>query len=173
MAMERMGAVTFKGVAQTVLGPVLKVGDRAPNAALVTNDWSSVELEQYSGKVRLISVVPSLDTGICDLQTRRFNQEAAGIGPDVVVLTISADLPWAQKRWCGASGIEEVITLSDTRSMEFGDAYGTHIKEMRIEQRAVFVVDRVGVIRYVEYVPQVGQHVDYEKALEAARAVYA
>ena len=171
MTIERPAAVLFKGMPQTVLGHVLEAGDRAPNATLVANDLAVVELNQYAGKIRLISVVPSLDTSICDLQTRRFNQEAASLPADVVVLTISVDTPFAQKRWCGAAGIDRVITLSDYRDMSFGDAYGTHIKELRLEQRAVFVVDREGVIRYVEYVPVVSQHPDYDSALAALRAL--
>jgi len=171
MTIERPAAVLFKGMPQTVLGHVLEAGDRAPNATLVANDLAVVELNQYAGKIRLISVVPSLDTSICDLQTRRFNQEAASLPADVVVLTISVDTLFAQKRWCGAAGIDRVITLSDYRDMSFGDAYGTHIKELRLEQRAVFVVDREGVIRYVEYVPVVSQHPDYDSALAALRAL--
>ena len=171
MATERVGGVTQKGKPMTVIGALLKPGDKAPDFRLLANDLSEVTLADSAGKVRLISVVPSLDTSICDLQTRRFNQEAAGFGPDVVVLTVSVDLPFAQKRWCGAAGVERVQTLSDHRDMNFGDAYGTHIKELRLEQRSIFVVDRAGVIRYVEYVPETAQHPDYEGALAAVRQV--
>jgi thiol peroxidase len=167
----RFGAVTYKGVPQTVLGPVIRPGDRAPNVTLTANNLSSVELGDYAGKVRLISVVPSLDMGICDLQTHRFNDEAADLGPDVVVLTISADLPYAQRRWCVAAGVERVITLSDHRDMAFGNAFGTHIEELRLEQRAIFVLDREGTVHYVEYVPAFAQHPDYEAALAAVRAL--
>jgi thiol peroxidase len=163
--------LTHKGKPRTVLGARLKVGDRAPDFTLVANDFSEVTLADSAGKVRLISVVPSLDTEVCDLQTRRFNQEAAGFGPDVVVLTVSADLPYAQRRWCGAAGVDRVQTLSDHRDMNFGNAYGTHIKETRLEQRAVFIVDRDGIVRYAEYVPELSQHPDYEAALAALREV--
>jgi len=171
MTVERKAAVTLKGAPLTVIGPELKPGDKAPDATLVANDGSAVSLDDYAGKLRLISVVYSLDTGICDLQTHRFNQAAADLGPGAVVLTISTDLPFAQKRWCGASGLDGVITLSDHRSMSFGDAYGTHIRELRMEQRAIFVVDREGIVRHAEYVPEVGQHPDYDRALAVARAL--
>ncbi|PWH20578.1 MAG: thiol peroxidase [Ardenticatenia bacterium] len=164
-----MGGVTFKGQPLTVIGPQLRPGDRAPNFRLLDNDLNEVTLADSAGKVRLISVVPSLDTSICDLQTRRFNEEAANFGPDVVVLTVSADLPFAQKRWCGAAGVERVQTLSDHRDMNFGDTYGTHIKELRLEQRAVFIVDREGIIRYAEYVPEVARHPNYDAALAALK----
>lgn len=169
MTIERPGAVTHKGRPRTVIGPVLKLGDKAPDFRLLANDFSEVTLADSAGKVRLISVVPSLDTGICEAQTRRFNQEAANLGDQVVVLTVSADLPYAQRRWCGAAGVERVQTLSDHFDMNFGDAYGTHIKETRLEQRAIFVIDRNDFIRYVEYVPEIAQHPDYEAALSAVR----
>jgi len=138
---------------------------------LLANDLSEVTLADSAGKVRLISVVPSLDTDICDAQTRRFNEEAVSFGDEVVVLTVSADLPFAQKRWCGAAGVDRVQTLSDHRDMNFGNAYGTHVKELRLEQRAIFVVDRDDTIRYVEYVPEIAQHPNYEAALTAVRQV--
>ncbi len=168
---ERAGGVTFKGNPLTLLGEPLDVGDKAPDFTLIANDLSEVSLSESDGKTRLLSVVPSLDTGICDAQTRRFNEEIARLGDDVVGYTISADLPFAQARWCGNAGVEQVITLSDHRAMEFGDAYGTHIKELRLEQRAVFVVDADGVIRYVEYVPEIAQHPDYDAALGALTEV--
>ena len=171
MTIERPGAVTLQGKPQTVIGPMLKPGDKAPDFKLLANDLSEVTLADSAGKVRLISVVPSLDTGICDAQTRRFNEEAASFGDDVVVLTVSVDLPFAQKRWCGAAGVDRVQTLSDHRDMNFGNAYGTHVKELRLEQRAIFVVDRDDVIRYVEYVPEISQHPNYEAALAAVRQV--
>jgi thioredoxin-dependent peroxiredoxin len=160
----------FAGKAVALEGPELKVGDKAPNAELVANDRSKVTLDAYKGKVRLISVVPSLDTGVCDAQTRKFNEAAANLGDHVVVLTVSADLPFAQSRWCGAAGVDRVITLSDHYSMSFGQAYGTYIKELRLESRAVFVVDSSDTIVYVEYVPEAGQHPNYEAALNAAQA---
>lgn len=168
---ERSGAVTFKGNPLTALGEPLNVGDKAPDFELVANDLSSVTLADSSGKTRLLSVVPSLDTGICDAQTRRFNEEISKLGDTVVGYTISADLPFAQKRWCGNAGVERIITLSDHRDMSFADAYGTHVKELRLEQRAVFVVGPDGVIRYVEYVPEIAQHPDYDAALAALNEV--
>lgn len=170
MLAERFGAVTFKGISHTVLGPVLQVGDQAPDFVLHANDWREVTLADTTGKVRLISVVPSLDTGICDAQTRRFNQEAASLGENVAILTVSVDLPYAQRRWCGAAGIDRVQTLSDHMEMNFGDAYGTHIRELRLEQRAIFVVDENDTVTYVEYVPEIAQHPDYDAALAAVRA---
>lgn len=169
MSEERFGDVTFRGEPQTVLGPKLSVGDKAPEFALLANDLSIVRLSDSADKVRLISVVPSLDTGICDAQTRRFNEEAAVWGDKVVALTVSVDLPPAQKRWCGAAGIENVQTVSDHRDMNFGNAYGTHIKELRQEQRAIFVVNGDDVITYVEYVPKIAQHPDYDAAIAAVR----
>ena len=169
--MGRHGAVTFKGNPLTVHGEPLAVGDKAPDFELVANNLSSVSLADSAGKVRLISVVPSLDTGICDAQTRRFNEEAADLGDKVVVLTVSADLPFAQARWCGAAGIDQVQTLSDHKNMNFGAAYGTYIDELRVEQRAIFVVDDNDTLQYVEYVPEIAQHPDYEAALTAVKEV--
>ncbi len=166
---ERFGAVTFKGNPLTVLGTPLAVGDTAPDFTLTATDMSAVGLADSAGKTRLISVVPSLDTGICDAQTRRFNEEAAALGEDVVILTVSADLPFAQARWCGAAGVDQVQTLSDHKDMNFGDAYGTHVKELRVEQRAIFVVDADDKVTYIEYVPEIAQHPDYEAAIEAVR----
>ncbi len=171
MAIERKGAVTFQGNPLTVIGPELKIGDKAPNFRLLSTDLTEVTLKSSAGKTRLISVVPSLDTGICDAQTRRFNEEAANFGADVVVLTVSVDLPFAQKRWCGAAGIDLVETLSDHRDMNFGNAYGTHVKELRLEQRAIFIVDKNDVIRYVQYVQEIAQHPDYDDALTALKQI--
>lgn len=168
---ERTGELTFKGKPKTVIGDKLNVGDKAPNFELIGTDLSTTTLADSAGKIRLLSVVPSLDTGICDAQTRRMNEEISGMGDDVVGYTISADLPFAQKRWCGNAGVENIITLSDHKDMSFGDAYGTHIKELRLEQRAVFVVDENGVVRYTEYVPEVAQHPDYDAALAALKKV--
>ncbi len=170
---ERPGDVTHRGRPLTVLGAKLKPGDKAPDFELANNLFSTetISLAHSAGKVRLISVVPSLDTGICDAQTRRFNEEIGKFGDNVICYTISVDLPPAQKRWCGNAGVERVETLSDYRSMSFGDAYGTHVKEVRVEQRAVFVVDADDTIRYVEYVPEISQHPDYEAALAALQEV--
>lgn len=170
---EREGEVTFKGQPLTVIGPRLKVGDPAPDFELLANDLSEASLKDHAGKVCLINVVPSLDTSICDIQTRRFSEEIGKLGDEVVGITVSADLPFAQKRWCGAAGIENMQTLSDHRDMSFGKAYGTYLKELRLEQRAIFIVDRAGTVRYVEYVPEVAQHPEYEMALETLRELAA
>ncbi|GMB07334.1 thiol peroxidase (atypical 2-Cys peroxiredoxin) [Thermolongibacillus altinsuensis] len=164
-----MANVTFKGNAVTLVGNEVKVGDVAPDFTVLANDLSEVTLADTKGFVRLISVVPSIDTGVCDAQTRRFNEEAAKLD-GVKVLTISVDLPFAQKRWCAANGIENVQTLSDHRDVSFGQAYGVLIKELRLLARAVFVVDRNDRITYVEYVPEVTNHPNYEAAIEAAKA---
>ncbi|MDZ4859229.1 MAG: thiol peroxidase [Candidatus Hydrogenedentes bacterium] len=166
---ERTGELTFKGSPLTVLGKQLKVGDKAPGFSLLANDLSPVGLSTDAGKVRVLSVVPSLDTPVCDMQTRKFNEAIDKLGGKVVCYTISADLPFAQKRWCGSAGCNSVKTLSDHRDMSFGDAYGTHIKELRLEQRAVFVVDGNGVIQYAEYVPEVAQEPAYDAPLDKAR----
>ncbi len=163
-----MAEITFKGNSVTLLGNEVKVGDQAPDFTVLANDLSAVSLQDSKGSVRLISVVPSIDTGVCDAQTRRFNEEAAGLG-NVKVLTISVDLPFAQKRWCGANGIENVQTLSDHRELSFGEAYGVAIKELRLLARAVFVVDSNDKVTYVEYVSEATNHPNYEAALEAAK----
>lgn len=167
---ERSGAVTMKSNPLTLLGPELKVGDKAPEFSVLDNDLSPVTLSAYSGKVCIISSVPSLDTPVCDMETRRFNQEAANFGDDVVILTISMDLPFAQKRWCGAAGVDRVVTLSDHRDASFGSAYGVLIKELRLLARCVFVIDKEGVIRYVQLVKEVTQEPDYEAVLKALKA---
>ena len=164
-----MANVTFKGNPMTLVGTEVKVGDQAPEFQVLANDLSPVSLETYKGEVKLISVVPSIDTGVCDAQTRRFNQDAAGI-ENARVLTISADLPFAQKRWCAANGLENVVTLSDHRDLSFGEAYGLVMKELRLLARAVFVVDSNDKVVYAEYVSEGTSHPNYEAALEAAKA---
>ncbi|OZI12802.1 lipid hydroperoxide peroxidase [Bacillaceae bacterium SAS-127] len=164
-----MAHVTFKGNPMTVLGNEVKVGDQAPDFTVLANDLSEVTLADSKGKIRLISVVPSIDTGVCDAQTRRFNEEASKV-ENVGVLTISADLPFAQKRWCAANGLENVKTYSDHRDLSFAEAYGVHMKELRLLARAVFVVDSHDKITYVEYVSEGTNHPDYEKAIEAVKA---
>jgi thioredoxin-dependent peroxiredoxin len=166
---ERQGAITFKNGPVTLLGNEVKVGDQAPDFTVLANDLSPVTLASSAGTVRLISVVPSLDTGVCDAQTRRFNEEAANLG-NVKVLTVSADLPFAQKRWCGAAGIENVQTLSDHRDLSFGVNYGVAIKELRLLARAIFVVDSSDKVVFVEYVSEATNHPNYEAAIEAAKA---
>lgn len=163
-----MAKITFKGNPVTLLGNEVKVGDQAPDFTVLANDLSEVKLSDYKGSVRILSSVPSLDTGVCDVQTRRFNEEAAKLD-GVKVLTISADLPFAQKRWCASSGLEDVITLSDHRDLSFGNAYGVVMKELRLLARAVFVVDSNDKITYVEYVSEGTNHPDYEAAIQAAK----
>lgn len=167
---ERSGDVTMKGNPLTLEGTALKVGDNAPDFLVLNNDLAPVSLSAYSGKVCILSSVPSLDTPVCDMETRRFNQEAAGLGPDVVILTISMDLPFAQKRWCGAAGVDKVITLSDHRDASFGSSYGVLIKELRLLARSVFVIDRKGIIRYIQLVKELTQEPDYEAVLKAVKA---
>ena len=166
---ERPGAVTFKGNPLTLLGPGLKVGDAGPDCTLLGSDLSEVKLSGFAGRARLIASVPSLDTPVCDTETRRFNQLAAGVAPGVAVLTVSMDLPFAQKRWCGAAGIDRVVTLSDHRGAAFGCGYGVLIKELRLLARAVFVVDADDAIRYVELVTEITAEPDYDAALEALK----
>lgn len=167
---ERPGAVTFQGNPLTLVGNEVKAGDKAPAFQVLDNGLGSVSLANYAEKVVIISSVPSLDTPVCDLETRRFNEEAANLGKDVVVLTVSMDLPFAQARWCGAAGVSHVTTLSDHKDASFGEAYGVLIKELRLLARAVFVVDRKGEIRYVELVKEITHEPDYDAALKAAKA---
>ncbi|ODP29136.1 Peroxiredoxin [Paenibacillus nuruki] len=169
MVQERTGVATFKGNPITLIGPELKVGDQAPAFNLSKNLLEQATLSDYAGKVKLISVVPSLDTGVCDAQTRRFNEAASELGDDVIVLTISADLPFAQARWCGAAGVDRVVTLSDYRDNSFGKAYGVLIKEFVIDMRSIFVIDQNDVIQYVEYLPEMAEHPDYDKAVAAVK----
>ncbi|MBM7554955.1 thiol peroxidase [Thalassobacillus pellis] len=162
-----MASITFKENPVTLLGNEVKEGDKAPDFTVLANDLSEVNLDDYEGNVKLISVVPSLDTGVCDAQTKRFNEEVTKLD-NVKVLTISMDLPFAQKRWCGAAGVENVDTLSDHRDASFGEAYGVLIQEMRLLARAVFVVDSNNNVTYVEYVSEATNHPDYESAITAA-----
>jgi len=166
--MERPGATTMKGNPLTLIGPELQAGDHAPDFSVVDGTLSPVNLEKTGHNVRIISVVPSLDTPVCDLQTKRFNEEAAKL-PDVDILTVSMDLPFAQKRWCGAFGVDRIKMLSDHRTGSFGESYGTLIKDLRIESRAIFVLDSSNLIRYVEYVKEVADHPNYDAALAAAK----
>jgi thiol peroxidase len=168
---ERTDLVTMKGNALTLLGTEVKVGDKAPDFAALDTDLSPVKFSSYRGKVCILSSVPSLDTPVCDLETRRFNEEAGKLGENVVVLTVSMDLPFAQKRWCGAAGVTRVKTLSDHRDASFGMAYGVLIKELRLLARAVFVVDREGTIRYVQLVKEVANEPDYDLVLKAVRGL--
>jgi len=168
---ERAGLVTMKGNPLTLLGNEVKAGDRARDFVALDTSLSPVRFSSFRGKVCILSSVPSLDTPVCDLETRRFNEEAGKLGEDVVVLTVSMDLPFAQKRWCGAAGVTRVKTLSDHRDASFGMAYGVLIKELRLLARAVFVVDRQGTIRYVQLVKEVSSEPDYDAVLKAVRGL--
>lgn len=167
--MERAGATTLKGNPLTLVGPELKAGDKAPDFETVDEKLQNVNLAATGNTVRIFSVVPSLDTPVCDAQTKRFNEEAASL-PGVDIYTISMDLPFAQKRWCGAFGVDKVKMLSDHRAGSFGEQYGTLIKELRIESRAIFVIDKDNQIRHVQYVKEVAEHPNYETALAAAKS---
>ena len=156
--MERANAFDFIGP-KTLVGPELKVGDKAPAFVLLGQDLKDIDSASLAGKPMLISVAPSVDTGVCDLQTKRFNEEAGKYGD------VTADLPFALRRYCGANEIKNLVVASDHRTMAFGAAYGTYVKEIRLESRATFVVDAAGIIRYAEYVPVAGQHPNYDAAL--------
>ncbi|PTK27775.1 thiol peroxidase [Mammaliicoccus sciuri] len=160
-----MAQVTFKNEPITILGEEVKVGSVAPDFTVLANDLSEKTLKDYEGKKKLISAVPSLDTGVCSQQTRKFNEEAAN-EQDGVVLTISNDLPFAQKRWCAAEGLDNVITLSDHRDLSFGENYGVIMKELRLLARSVFVLDKDNKVVYAEIVSEGTNHPDYDKALE-------
>ncbi len=168
--MERTGIITFLGGPLTLLGNPVEKGQKAPDFTVLDNELSPRTLADYKGKTLILSVVPSLDTGVCDLQTRRFNSEAAGLGAGVRILTISCDLPFAQARWCGAAGATQLETLSDHRDLSFGTAYGVVIKELRLLARSIFVINKDGVVTHTEIVPEVTHEVNFDAALAAARA---
>lgn len=169
--LERAEAVTLHGNPLTLVGKEIAMGNPAPDATLLNNELKPVNLSDYRGKVVVISSVPSLDTPVCDMQTRRFNSEAADLGEDVVILTISMDLPFAQARWCGAAGVDQVTTLSDHKTAAFGEAYGLLIKELRLLGRAVLVLDREGGVRHYQLVKEVSDEPDYDAALEAVKSL--
>lgn len=171
MAEERRGLVTLKGNPVTLLGPTIKPGDDAPDVELLTNDLEPFKLSSLKGKVAVLITVPSLDTQVCDVETKRFNDEAQKLGDGVAVVVISVDLPFAQKRWCGAAGVSAVQTLSDHRDTAFGLAYGVLIQGVRLLARAIFVVDKDGDVRYVQIVPEVAQEPDYAAVLDAVRGL--
>ncbi|UCF91314.1 MAG: thiol peroxidase [Desulfobacterales bacterium] len=168
---ERPGLVTIKGNPLTLVGNEVLLGQPAPDFTVLDNDLEAVDFSSFRGKVCIISTVPSLDTPVCDAQTRRFNQEAAKLGEDVIILTVSMDLPFAQKRWCGAAGVDKVHTLSDYRDASFGNAFGMLIMELRLLARGVFVIDREGVIRYIQLVPEITNEPDYQAVLEAVKGL--
>lgn len=167
---KRTGVITFVGNPMTLVGKEVKVGDKAPDFTLLDNGLAVKTLKDYEGKVKIFSVVPSLDTGVCDAQTRWFNQNVTALSDDVVVLTVSMDLPFAQKRWCGAAGVENVVTLSDHKDASFGTNYGFLIEELRLLTRGIVVVDKNDRVTYVEYVPEVTNAVNFDAAVEAAKA---
>ena len=169
--MERTGIITFQGNPLTLTGNELKVGDKAPDFEVLANDLSPYKLSSSSGNVRIISCVPSLDTPVCDTQTRRFNEESVSLGNDIVLLTISMDLPFAQARWCGAAGIDKAITLSDHSKADFAEKFGVLIKELRLLSRAIFILDKDDVIRYIQIVPELTNEPDYDAAIKAAKSL--
>jgi len=166
---ERSAIVTFRGNPVTMLGPELKVGDKAPDFCIVDQQLNPVTLADTEGKTRIISTVPSLDTPVCDAETRRFNQEAAQLPGNIVILMVSMDLPFAQKRWCAAAGVDRVMTLSDYQESSFGFAYGVLIKELKLLSRSIFVVDANDTICYIQHVPEITEEPDYAAVLGAAR----
>ena len=166
---ERGKTVTFKGAPMTLVGREIKVGDQAPDFKLVGNDLADIECASFRGKVLVLSVAPSLDTPVCAVQTRTFNQKAAGLSKDVIILSVSLDLPFALKRFCGAEGIEGVVTASDYKYRTFGESYGVYISELGLLTRAVFVIDREGELVHAEYVPEVTTEPDYAAALQAVQ----
>jgi thioredoxin-dependent peroxiredoxin len=169
MAEERKGAVTMRGNPMTLVGPEIKVGQKAPNFNVVGKAMQPATLEQFKGKVKIITTIPSIDTPVCDAETRRFNEEASKLPGGIEILSVSMDLPFAQARWCGAAGVDKVTTLSDWRSANFGTNYGALIKELHLLARAVFVVDKNDNVTYVEYVKEVANQPNYEAALDAAK----
>lgn len=168
MDIERKNGTTLKGNPFTLIGPEIKAGQKAPDFTVLAGDLSPVTLASSKGKTRLIVSVPSLDTPVCDAETRRFNEEAAKFS-GIETLVISVDLPFAQGRFCQTSGIKNVKTLSDHRDVSFGKAYGTLIKELRLLSRAIFVVDATDTVQYVEYVKEVANHPNYDAALSALK----
>jgi len=167
--MERTGVITFLGGPLTLVGEEVKVGQAAPDFTVLDNGLAPKSLKDFAGKTVVLSVTPSLDTPVCDAQLRRFNTSATKLGDDVVVLNISMDLPFANKRFCSVAGIEKALTLSDHRDASFGTAYGVLIKELRLLARSIFVIGKDGVVKYAEIVPEVTHNPDFEKALAAAQ----
>ena len=166
---ENAGIITMKGNPLTLIGKQPKIGEPAPDFKVLSNDLSQVKLSSFQGKICVIASVPSLDTPVCDMETRRFNEEAGMLGPDVTILTISMDLPFTQKRWCGAAGVDKVVTLSDHLSASFGEAYGVLIKDLRLLARAIFILDKDGILQYVQLVKEVADEPDYNEVLGALK----
>lgn len=167
--MERKGLITIKGNPITLLGNELKIGDKAPDFTVLDGALNEVKLKDFAGKIKVISVTPSLDTPVCDMQLRRFNNEAATLGEDIAVINVSMDLPFAISRFCTSAGIDKVKAYSDHRDATFGNSYGVLIKELRLLARAIFVIDKDDIIRYIEIVKEVTDHPDYDKALSSLK----
>jgi len=169
--MERTGLFQFQNKEMTIVGKDIVVGQQAPEFKAQAGDWSMVSaLESSAGKVRIIGSLPSLNTSVCDRETRRFNEEAAALGEDIAIIMVSMDVPFTLKSWCAAAGIERVLTLSDHLAGEFGEKYGVLLKEFRIFRRAIFVVDRRGMVVYAAYMPVIGDEPIYAEVLDAAQA---
>ncbi len=169
--MERPNAVTVKNNPVTLVGDAIKTGQKAPAFTVVNTELKDTSSGDFSGKVRVVASVPSLDTPVCDLEIKRFNEEAAGLSKDVEIIFISMDLPFAQKRFCQANGIKQVKTFSDYRMADFGKGYGVLIKELRLLSRAIFIIDKDDIVRHTEYVPELTSHPDYEAALDALKSI--
>ena len=167
--MERKGKITFLGNPLTLIGTEKKIGEKADNFTVLDKELKEISLKDFTGKIKLISVTPSLDTPVCDIQARRFNQEAAKLPDDVVIMNISMDLPFAISKFCTTAGIDKVKAYSDHRDASFGNAYGVLIKELRLLARSIFIIDRDDTIRYIELVRELSQHPDYDKALAELR----
>jgi thiol peroxidase len=171
MTIERVGLFKFSGNDVTVIGPDIQVGQNAPEFIAVTQGWSTFNgLMDTNGKVRIINSLLSLSTSVCDHEARHFNQEATGLDDRIVILTVSMDLPYTLKNWCAASGVDRVITLSDHMNADFGQKYGVLLKEPRVFRRAVFVVNRNGIVVYSAYMPVLGEEPNYPEVLKAARS---
>ncbi len=166
---ERDDEVTMNGKSMNLSGNKLKIGDRAPDFEVIDNNLKPACLKNFSEKVLILSAVPSLDTSVCDMETRRFNMEAEHLNKNIKILTISMDLPFAQKRWCGAAGVDRVVTLSDYKTASFGQAYGVLIKELRLLARAVFVLDKDRIIRHIQLVREITEQPDYTAVLDVAK----
>ena len=166
---ERTGVTEMHGNPITLIGPELKTGDKAPDFTVTDNDLNPVKLSDFDSKVLVISAVPSLDTPVCDLETQKFNSHAAKLGNDIKILTISMDLPFAQKRWCGANNVKDVVTLSDHKDASFGKAFGVLIKELRLLARAVFVLDEKRVIKDIIILEEVTKEPDYDRVIESVK----
>ena len=174
MVTKRKGIIQVGGKDATIIGADIKVGQKAPDFAVFKTDWTPIKgLKATKGKVRIITPLPSLDTEVCDRETRRFNQEAGALGADVAIIIVSTDLPYAQKRWCGAAGVDQVLTVSDSYKADFGKKYGCLIEERRTLRRAVFVVDRKGIVTYAAYMPALSNEPNYEEVLTAAKLALA